>query len=184
MAKKYIAKLMTDTKVKTGKCRLSYAHLFERYENSGKYQCQLLIPKDDKASISVIKEAIEAAKADGKARLWNGKIPSNYRGPLCDGDDKDEEAYAGMFFLNAKTDRKPQVVDLDRDDIFNAEEVYSGCYVRATVVFYPYSNEGKGVAVLLNNVQKLADGDPLGGGTTSAADDFDDDDELEDELLD
>ena len=90
-----------------------------------------------------------------------------------------------MYYINAKSNRKPQVVDLDRDDIFDAEEVYSGCYVRATIVFFPYSNEGKGVGVLLNNVQKLADGDHLGGSAASAADDFDDDEELEDdELLD
>ena len=187
MAKKYVAKLMTETKVKTGKCRLSYAHLFEKYEKSDKYQCQLLIPKSDKESIAVIKQAIEAAKANGKSRLWGGKLPGSYRGPLNDGDTMEEpsEAYEGMYYINAKSNRKPQVVDLDRDDIFDAEEVYSGCYVRATIVFFPYSNEGKGVGVLLNNVQKLADGDHLGGSAASAADDFDDDEELEDdELLD
>ena len=85
--------------------------------------------------------------------------------------------YEGMYYLTAKSNRKPQVVDLDRDDIFDDEEVYPGCYVRATIVFFPYSNEGKGVGVLLNNVQKLEDGERLGGGAASAADDFADDDD-------
>ncbi len=184
MAKKYVAKLMTDTKVRTGKCRLSYPHLFEKYEKSDKYQCQLLIPKDDKESMRVIKEAIETAKAKGKAELWGNKIPGNYRSPLNDGDNLDDmEAYEGMYYLNAKSTRKPQVVDLDRDDILDAEEVYSGCYVRASIVFYPYSNEGKGVACLLNNIQKLEDGERLGGGAASADEDFADDDEDDDDDL-
>lgn len=187
MAKKYIAKLMADTKVKTGKCRICYVHLFEKYDKSDKYQCRLLIPKDDKEAISVIKKAIETAKANGKATLWNGKLPSNYRGPLNDGDSMEEPLpeYEGMYYLTAKSNRKPQVVDLDRDDIFDDEEVYPGCYVRATIVFFPYSNEGKGVGVLLNNVQKLEDGERLGGGAASAADDFadDDDEKIEDDDL-
>ena len=188
MAKKYVAKLMTDKKVRTGKVRLSYAHLFEKYDKSDKYQCQLLIPKSDKASLAVIKEAIEAAKAEGKEKLWGGKIPKNYLGPLNDGDVMEEprEAYEGVYYLNAKSNRKPQVVDIDRDAILDPDEVYSGCYVRATIVFFPYANEGKGVGVLLNNVQKLEEGDPLGGGTSSAEDDFDDDDEEiddDDELM-
>ena len=32
-------------RVKTGKVRLSFPHLFEKYEKSGKYQAQLMIPK-------------------------------------------------------------------------------------------------------------------------------------------
>ena len=89
--------------------------------------------------------------------------------------------YEGCYYLTAKSSRKPQVVDLDRDDIFDAEEVYPGCYVRATIVFFPYSNEGKGVGVILNNVQKLEDGERIGSGAASAAEDFDDDEELEDD---
>ena len=62
MAKIYKAKMLTDTKVVTGKVRLSFPHLFEKYDKSDKYQCQLLISKDDKDTIGVIKKAIEAAK--------------------------------------------------------------------------------------------------------------------------
>ena len=74
MAKVYKAKLITDTKARTGKVRLSYPHLFEKYEKSGKYQCVLLIDKKDKDTISVLKKAIEAAKEQGKSeKCW--KIP-------------------------------------------------------------------------------------------------------------
>jgi len=176
---KYPAKLMTDTKVRTGKVRLSYAHLFDKYEKSGKYQCQLLIDKDDKDTLSVIKEAIANAKEDGKTRLWGGKVPGNLRSPLNDGDEMEEpnENYEGKYYLNAKSTRKPEVVDLEREFILDPDECYSGCYVRATIVFFPYNNEGKGVGVILNNVQKLEDGDRLGGSTASAEDDFGDEDD-------
>ena len=95
--------------------------------------------------------------------------------------EEPDENYEGCYYLTAKTSRKPQVVDADRDDIYDEEEVYPGCYVRATIVFFPYNNEGKGVGCLLNNIQKLEDGERIGGSAATAAEDFDDDDELEDD---
>jgi len=57
--------------------------------------------------------------------------------------------------------------------ILDETEVYSGCYGRASVNFFPYSHKGnRGVACGLNNVQKLADGESL-GGRSRAEDDFD-----------
>ena len=54
----------------------------------------------------------------------------------------------------------------------DATEVYSGCYGRLTLNFYAYNANGnKGVAAGLGNVQKLEDGEPL-GGFTRAEDDF------------
>lgn len=188
MAKIYKAKLITDTKVKTGKVRLSYPHLFEKYEKSGKYQCVILIDKKDKDTLGIMKKAIEATKEQGKNEKWNGKIPGNYAGPLHDGDDSDKEGYAGCYYLSAKNgQRRPQIIDLDKDDILDEEEVYAGCYIRASLRFFPYNQSGNGVGCVLENIQKLADGEPLGGGSSSAADDFDDDGEddgEDDDLMD
>ena len=53
--------------------------------------------------------------------------------------------------------------------------MYSGCYGRASINFYPYSvNGNKGVGVGLNNVQKLTDGERLGGSRATAESDFGD----------
>lgn len=185
MAKIYKAKMLTDTKVVTGKVRLSFPHLLEKYDKSDKYQCQLLISKDDKDTIGVIKKAIEAAKEQGKTDKWGGKVPGNFASPIHDGDDKDDaETYGGCYYLSAKSTRKPQVVDLDRDEIYDEDEVYPGCYVRASISFFAYNQSGNGVGCILNHIQKLEDGERLGGGVSSAADDFsDDDDELDDDLL-
>ena len=83
MAKVYKAKLLGNEgiEMQTGKARLSFPHLFEKYKepngDEGKYQCTLLIDKDDKATASVMKKAIEAAKESGKSSKWNGKIPGS-----------------------------------------------------------------------------------------------------------
>lgn len=179
----------TDTKVITGKVRFSYVHVFEPYAaNDGqepKYSISLLIPKSDKETLRKIKAAIEAAKQAGISK-WGGKIPANLKLPLRDGDEErpDQPEYAGHYFINANSKTKPGVVDKHLNPILDSTEVYSGCYGRASINFYAFNTAGnKGIACGLNNLQKLADGDYL-GGRSRAEDDFDAvyDDEEEDFL--
>ena len=180
----------TGTKVLTGEVRLSYCHLFQPYGidgNEPKYSTAVLIPKTAKDTIKAIKEAIAEAKEQGKSKFKGGRIPANLKTPLRDGDIErpDDDAYRGCYFLNANSKLKPGVVDVDCQEILDASEVYSGCYARLTIHFYAYSASGnQGIAAGLGNVQKLRDGEPL-GGITSAANDFGDDDEDdEDDILD
>ncbi|WP_411679880.1 DUF2815 family protein [Clostridium thailandense] len=167
----------TGTKVTTGKVRLSYAHLFEPHAiegNEPKYSVSVIISKDDKETLKAIKEAVNEAKEIGKGK-FGGKIPANLKTPLRDGDEErpDDEAYANSYFLNANSKNKPGIVDINVHPILDATEVYSGCYGRLTLNFYAYSASGnKGIAAGLGNVQKLEDGEPL-GGFTRAEDDFD-----------
>lgn len=169
------------TKVITGKCRLSYEHLFEAHLMEGaskaKYGACIVIPKTDKATLAKIQAAVNAATQDGIKSKWKGKKPANLKLPLRDGDDErpEDEAFAGCYFVNANSDRAPGIVDLARNPILDREEVYSGCYCRFSVNFYPFSvNGNNGVACGLNNVQKVADGEPL-TGRSRAEDDFGDD---------
>ena len=177
----------TGTKVTTGKCRLSYAHLFEPHAiegNDPKYSVSVLIPKTDTETLKAIKEAVAEAKELGKGK-FGGKVPANLKTPLRDGDDErpDDEAYVGCYFLNASSKNKPGVVDLSVQPVLDVTEVYSGCYGRLTLNFYAYSASGnKGIAAGLGNVQKLADGEPL-GGFTRAEDDFDSVESAEDDFL-
>lgn len=180
----------TDTKVITGKCRLSFANVWEPKAINGgdaKYSTSILIPKSDKNTLKKIKAATEAAKELGKNEKWGGKIPKNIHTPLRDGDeevDEKGEAYAGHYFLNASSKNQPGIVDRNRDEIIDTTEVYSGCYARLSLNFYPFDTNGnKGVAVGLNNIQKWADGDFL-GGRSRAEDDFDDLEDEEDDFLD
>lgn len=164
------------TKVTTGKVRLSYTHLFEAHAiegNDPKFSVSVLIPKGDKETLTAIKGAVDQVKKEGTAK-WGGKVPPNLKTPLRDGDIErpDDEAYAGCYFLNASSKNKPGVVDANVQPVLDATEVYSGCYGRLTINFYAFSASGnKGVAAGLGNVQKLAEGEPL-GGFTRAEDDF------------
>lgn len=184
-----MAKLLDGVKVITNLVRFSYLHVFEPQKNkenpdeAGKYSVSLIIPKTDKETIKLVKQAIENAKAEGKANKWNGKVPSSMDVVLHDGDDErpDDPAYAKSYFLSAKCNEKPGIIDINRNPITDSKELYSGCYGRASVSFYPYlANGKKGVACGLNNLQKIKDGEYL-GGRASAEDDFDDDFTVEDD---
>lgn len=179
-----------STKVITGKVRFSYVNIFKsRSFQTGqeeKFSICLLIPKKDKATVEAIKKAIEAAKKQGAADKWGGKIPANLKLPLRDGDaERAEEAeeYKGMYFLNANSSQKPGIIDVYKNEILDPTEVYSGCWGRASINFFPFNSNGnKGIGVGLNNIQKLNDDEPLGGARASAEDDFSDD--YEDDMLD
>lgn len=178
----------TGTKVTTGKVRLSYAHIFEPHAmNDGqeaKYSVSVIIPKTDKETLKAIKEATDQAKKDGASK-WGNKIPANLKTPLRDGDEErpDDEAYAGCYFLNASSKNRPGIVDQNVQPVLDSTEVYSGCYARLTLNFYAYNASGnKGVAAGLGNIQKLEDGEPL-GGFTRAEDDFESVDDNTDDFL-
>ncbi|MBO5002563.1 MAG: DUF2815 family protein, partial [Prevotella sp.] len=85
---------------------------------------------------------------------------------------RDDEAYANSFFVNANSKTAPQIVDKAVNPILDRSEVYSGCYARVSLTFYAFNSNGnKGIACGLGNIQKVRDGEPL-GGRTNAADDF------------
>ena len=165
-----------STKVVTGIVRLSYANVWEpKSINRGKekYSVSLIIPKSDKKTIDAINKAVDAAIEDGISK-FGGKKPNKaaIKLPLRDGDiERDDEAYKDSFF-NSTT--PPQIVDAHVQPILDRSEVYSGCYARVSVTFYAFNSNGnKGVACGLGNIQKIRDGEPL-GGHSSAADDFSD----------
>ena len=179
-----------STKVVTGKVRFSYVNIFKsrafQADQDAKFSICLLIPKEDKATLKKIKAAIDEAVQEGISSKWNGKKPANVKLPLRDGDEeRADEApeYEGMMFLNANSTQKPGIVDKDLNEILDPDEVYSGCWGRASINFYPFSvNGNKGIGVGLNNVQKLKDGEHLGAARASAESDFDDDFEDDDEF--
>ena len=180
---------MASTKVVTGLVRFSYVNIASpRSFNDGqdpKYSMCVMVPKKDKKTLAKIKSAVKAASEEGVSKCWNGKHPSNLHMPLRDGDEEradESPEFKGMWFFNCSTKRKPGVVDREKNEILDLDEVYSGCWGRVSVNFYPYSVSGnKGVAAGLNNVLKWKDGERLGGSAASAEDDFNDDFSLEED---
>ena len=176
-----------NTKVVTGLVRLSYANVWEPKSINGgdpKFSCSIIIPKTDVETVNAINAAIDCAIKEGVGK-FGGKIPPKgaLKLPLRDGDtERDDDAYAGCYFVNANSNERPGVVDRRRVPITDPLEVYSGCYVRASITFYPFNTNGnKGIGVGLNNIQKLKDDDRLGAARASAESDFGGDDFEDDE---
>lgn len=185
--------------LKTPKGRFIYPHL-DKIDDAGqfptkKFKVTLLIPKE--VSIKDLKAAcIDCAKqtwgenVDLKAMKW----------PFRDGDKKTNkesgevlEGYEGTFFVTAKSSKKPLCVSRSRERMDN-DLIKGGDYGRLGLSAMSYEGtenvrqpDGsvqpesyRGVTFLLDSVQHLEDGDPLGGtGGASAA--IFDDGEYEDE---
>ena len=184
-------RLTVPTKVITGPdTRFSYLNAWEPKAINGgtpKYSVSLILPKSDTKTIEKVRAAIQAAYEEGQSKLkGNGKTVPQLKvlkTPLRDGDLErpDDEAYANSYFINANSASAPGIVDADRQPIIDHSEVYSGVYGRASINFYAFNSNGnKGIACGLNNLQKIRDGESL-GGKSRAEDDFAD---LDDDFLD
>lgn len=100
---------------------------------------------------------------------------------LCETyEDKvsDYAAYANAYFVNANPTSAPGIVDTDHNPILTHSEVYSGVYGHASISFYAFNSSGnKGIACGLNNLQKIRDGEPLGGKASAESDFASDEDD-------
>jgi len=164
--------------------RSSYCHVFtpHSFDNQdAKYSMAILIDKKDTELIAQIKSAIEEVKTELKVKC-GGKMPPNVKLPLRDGDVEkpDQKAYIGHYWLNANSKNAPQVVDRKLTILNSEDDFYSGCYCNVTISLYAYSTSGnRGIAIGLNNIQKVRDGERL-DGKSSALDDF----EAEEDFMD
>ena len=174
-------KVNNPMKVITGPdTRWSYANIWEAKSINGgtpKFSVSLIIPKSDTKTVAKVRAAIEAAYIEGEAKLkGNGKSVPTFaaiKTPLRDGDIErpDDPAYINAYFINANATSAPGIVDVDRNPILTRSEVYSGVYGRASISFYAFNSNGnKGIACGLNNLQKVRDGEPLGGKNSAESD--------------
>ena len=165
-------------KVVTGKGRLCYVKNLLTPDETGSYALMFLVPKTDTETVNAIKKAVEAFKKDPKAEAkWGSKFLASMKLPLRDGDtERDTEKspeFKGHYFINANSYQKPSVVDTKLQAVIDPSEIYSGCYGRISIVPAAFNTDGnKGIKFYLNNVQKLGEGERLGGGASRAEDDF------------
>lgn len=177
------------TKVQTPVFRVSFPAVFEAKSFEGS------APKFSVAAIWDPKRFTDVEK-----KLWQGIIdlcdevslerfkkkmgdlPGNFKKAIRDGAEKaDLAGYGeGLLFANLSSKMKPGLIGVDRAPIMSAEDFYPGCYARATVTAYSYDNKGKGVALGLQNLMKVADGERL-DSRTDAAEDFGDTDDSGDD---
>lgn len=170
------------TEVVLTNVRLSYVHIMKPYANDPsqepKYSCTILLPKTDVAGRAKIDAAIAAAKQQGTTDKWNGVVPPIVPIPIHDGDGVKQDGTVfgpeckGMwvFTASSKQDRPIEVVDRNNNKILDPTQIYSGIIANVFVQFFPYAYQGKkGIGCGLGPVQKVADGESLGGGAPSAA---------------
>lgn len=163
--------------------RLSYTHLLEPYSSQqgaeAKYSAMILTPKDSTTNDAKIDAAIKAATARAKERFGKS-FPDNPKTSIHDGDGtrpSDNAPYAdecqGCWVFTASNKRQPTIVDKRLQPILEPTEIYSGIYANVGITFFPYNTaNNKGIGVALDNVQKVRDGEPLGGAPVSAEEDF------------
>ncbi len=167
--------------------RVSYVHVKEpsSFEEDGekKYDTTFLIKKDH-PDVEKIKAAIKSAYTANKESMFKGLPLTSPKmwNPLRDGDEWLEEhpdatEYEGRYFLKASSKSQPKVFDVDKQEILDLDEVYSGCYCRGVIVCYPFNNKSKGFGFYLNSLMKTNDGERL-GGFEADPDDYDEEEDL------
>ena len=169
---------LNQNQMTTGEVRLSYAHLYEPYSNNGgepKYSVTVLMPKSDTAAKARLDAALQYTKQKGISEKWNGVLPPVLAVPVYDGDGvrPNGEAFGaecrGHWVFTASNKNPVQLVDAGMNPIMQKGELYSGCYARVCISMFAYNSNGKrGIGFGLEAVQKLRDGDPLGGGVSVA----------------
>lgn len=167
----------------TDKVRLSYVHLNQPHSSAPdgsnpKYGVTILLPKSDVATKARLDAAYQAAVNAGVGAKWNGVMPPKIESPIYDGDGvrPNGEPFGaeckGHWVFTAGNKNPVPIVDIGQNPVVNAGDIYSGMYARVCVSFYAYNFSGKrGIGCGLEAVQKLEDGEPL-GGHVSAADAF------------
>jgi hypothetical protein len=153
----------------TPKFRASYVYVFrpQKAMEAGKdpkYSITMLFDKG--ADLVKLKTAANAAVVE-KWGADKTRWPKNLRSPFRDQGEKNTEGYvAGNVFITATSKQRPGLINSQMQDILEDKDFYSGCYARASVRVFAYDTNGnRGVSFGLQNVQKLADGEPLGGRT-------------------
>ncbi|MDP3939789.1 MAG: DUF2815 family protein [Deltaproteobacteria bacterium] len=155
----------------TSPFRVSYPQVFRSKHNdlNGKdeYSVVALFPKG--ADLSVLQKAANDAIVD-KWGADKAKWPKPLRSPFRKHEEKEKDGKLpegmepGGIFISLRSIQRPGLVDGDRQPVIDETGFYAGCYARAQVRAYAYDMKGnKGVAFGLQNLQKMADGDPLSG---------------------
>lgn len=179
------------TKVITKEVRLCFTHLLTprsddqdpQNREKDRFQAMILLPKSDTATYEALKAAEAAALADGLDKIWNNKVPGGLLNPdktlkesvIRDGDEYSDKypERAGHWFFTPRSKSRPGVVSRDMQEIIDPSEVYSGMYARVSMRAYAFDvGVNKGVSFVLDNVQKLRDGEKFGAVADKPEDDF------------
>ena len=176
--------------IKVSNVRASYPHLGAPYGGDGegepKYGIVGLLPKKTHKEIyQLLKEQIEVAKKNHKTGPLK-VAPAMLFLKDGDADYPDKPDYAGMWVVSARESKKPEVFNIEREELTTKaeieEEIYGGCWI--SMVIRPWTQEnkyGKRVNANLISVLKRKDDEPFGEGRVDTSDAWDDDEDWEDD---
>jgi len=128
--------------------------------------------------VELAKAVIAAANEKWAARAGEvlEQLKATNRLPLHDGAEKgNQPGYAGNKYVNASSDRQPDVVTPNGQPVKeNSGVIFSGCYGDVVMDIWTQDNEhGKRVNAGLMAVVYRDKGEPLGsGGARASADDY------------
>ena len=161
--------------------RASYVHLSEPKSFGGnppKYGMAIIVQKSDTGTLELMSAAVQSAYWKGAEKLRSSDgtlLPlDRIKTPIRDGDVErpNDPAYANAYFINVSSRKPPELVDSHCNPITDPNEVRSGDWCRVSISAFAFSvNGNKGISFALGNVQKIADGEAL-GGRPRANDDF------------
>jgi len=158
----------------------SYVHVFEarrrKKTDPKKFSCCVLIDKNNASTMEALKQAQKDAINEGIAQgKWTAAMVGTLKLPIRDGDGelkmelKKGDEWVGRVFVNANSLEKypPGIAKPEGGEAVTIKdplEIYSGCKGHAYLSFYPFKgSESKGIAVGLNGLYKLEDGERLDG---------------------
>jgi hypothetical protein len=150
---------------------LSYASVFKpRSINGGeeKYSICLIMKKDLEKKYG---NKVKIILAYEKLIAENAFLKGAFKKPLRDGTEREAEGFENCYFINANSNTPPGIISKNFKPIVSDKEIYSGCFIRASITLYAFNTNGnKGIACALNNIQKISDGERLDTITTAEED--------------
>jgi len=159
----------------TNEVRLTFVHISAPNPKlsgptGAKYTLCALVPKSDAEGVKKLRDYVDSIIELNKP-FWGGKIPDNLNNPLKDGDIERSKypEFANHYYFNCGTKFKPTVYNLERQEVLDPTQIYSGMYARLCVAGFSYSFSGKnGISLGLESIQKTRDGESLFGRSNPA----------------
>lgn len=169
---------LQEGEVLTNKFQVSFPKIFKPQVNDlGEDVYSVTCVFDNEEDFKSVKKiALAAAKERFGDKMDDPKFKKKFKWPFKTEDDIDLERFPnfeGKYYFDAKTKYAPSLIDQKRQDIIDEDDFYAGCYARAVVTAFPYdTGSNRGVSIGLQAIQKMADGERLGGGKRNTADLF------------
>ena len=168
--------MASTEKMRTKKVRVWYEHLLVQRKNDkgddAGYDCMLLIPKTDTDVIDKIKELSERLAKQVFGKGWKKvKLPLKDGLDFTNSEDEHPDIMDDYMYLNAKSQYKPDIIDVYKNKLESEDDVYSGMDCLACINFYSYEQPtNRGISCGLSSLVKVGAGERIVGKGSAESD--------------